>query len=256
MRDMVKTYMQPAFLICAAVLVTAGSGMSIAVKRFGVYLKKEPLPLKKSLDLLDENALAPYKVVNKRKIENEQIVKELGTEDYIEWILEDPDAAADSPVRKCSLFITYYEIADKRVTHVPDECYIGVGFQRFAIDGVTFKIDGTGGEEKLPGRYVVFSSTKSGHWQGDTRFLVLYLFYVNGKYAGSRQEARFIANKSLFSKFSYYSKVEWKFFNRRLGEGIYPGKEEAIAASEKLLAVILPILKREHWPDWPVANGK
>ena len=111
-------------------------------------------------------------------------------------------------------------------------------------------------EEKLPGIYVVFSSTKSSHWQSDTRFLVLYLFYVNGEYAGSRQEARFIASKSLFSKFSYYSKVEWKFFNSRLGEGIYPSKEEAIAASEKLLAVILPILKREHWPDWPVANGK
>ena len=248
--------MQPAFLICVAVLTMAGSGMSIAIKSFGVYLKKEPLPLKKSLNLLDENALTPYKVVDKRKIENEQIVKELGTEDYIEWILEDLNAAADSAVRKCSLFITYYEVADKRVTHVPDECYIGVGFQRFATESVTFKIDKAGDEEKLPGRYVVFSGTNSSHWESSTQFPVLYLFYVNGKYAGSRQEARFIINKNLFSKFSYCSKVEWKFFNRRLGRTIYPSKEEAVAASEKLLAVILPILEREHWSDWTVVNGK
>jgi len=29
-----------------------------------------------------------------------------------------------------------------------------------------------------------------------------------------------------------------------------PSKEQAVAAGEKLLAVVLPILEREHWPDW------
>ena len=72
-------YMQPAFLICAVVLAVAGSGMSIAIKSFGVYLKKEPLPLKKPLELLDEKGLAPYKVVSKDRIENKEMVKALGT---------------------------------------------------------------------------------------------------------------------------------------------------------------------------------
>ncbi|MHC4084712.1 MAG: hypothetical protein ACYSU3_07240, partial [Planctomycetota bacterium] len=52
----------------------------------------------------------------------------------------------------------------------------------------------------------------------------------------------------IFSKYSYFSKVEWKFFNIRFNKLIYPGKEEAIAASQKLLSVILPILEKEHWP--------
>ena len=58
-----KSYLQPAFLICATVLAGAGGIMSIAVKKFGMYLEKEPLPLKKPLNLLDERSLAPYEVV-------------------------------------------------------------------------------------------------------------------------------------------------------------------------------------------------
>jgi hypothetical protein len=53
--------------------------MSIAVKSFGVYLKKEALPLKKSLDFLDESDLASYRVISKLTIENEEIITALGT---------------------------------------------------------------------------------------------------------------------------------------------------------------------------------
>ena len=247
MRDTIKTYMQPAFLICAAALAIAGSGMSIAIKSFGVYLKKEPLPLKKTLDLLDEKDLAPYEVVSKEKIKNEEVVKSLGTEDYIQWILEDTDAAADSAVRKCSLFITYYELPD-RVPHVPEECYMGSGYQRLASDSVTFKINKAGVEKKIPGRYLIFVGTNSNHWQSGAKFPILYLFNVNEKYANSREDARIALNKNIFGKYSYFSKVEWKFFNSRFGQAIYLSKEDAITASERLLSVILPILEREHWP--------
>ena len=245
-----KVYLQPAFLICAAVLAIAGSGMSIAIKSFGIYLKKEPIPLKKPLDLLDEEALTGYKVVDKRKIENEWIVRELGTEDYIQWDLEDIDVSADSAVRHCILFITYYGLPDPRVVHVPDECYMGVGHQRLASGGVSFEVNKAGDEEELQGRYVVFSGTNSNYRQNGAKFLVLYLFNVNGRYADSREDARIILNKNLFGKYSYFSKVEWKFFNTRLGQTIYPSEQEAMTASRKLLGVILPVLEREHWPDW------
>jgi len=54
----IRVYLQPAFLICVAVLAVAGGSMSIAIKSLGIYLKKDPWPLKKSLDLLDEGKLA------------------------------------------------------------------------------------------------------------------------------------------------------------------------------------------------------
>jgi len=240
-----KHYLQPAFLICAVLLALAGSGMSIAIKSFGVYLKKKQLPLKKSLDLLDEKALAPYKVVAKNKIENEEILKSLGTEDYIQWVLEDSDVAADSAVRKCLLFVTYYELPDY-VPHVPEECYTGGGYQRLASDSVTFELSNVGFEEKIQGRYLVFGSKDSGHWQDSRKFPVLYLFRVNGDYASSREEARVALNKNLFGQYSYFCKIEL-VFNQSFAP---PRKEEAVAASQKLLGVILPILEREHWPFW------
>lgn len=243
----IRTYLQPAFLMCVVVLVTAGSGMSVAIKSFGIYLEKEPLLLKKSLELLDENALAPYKVVSKDRIENKEVIEALGTEDYIQWILEDTDAATGSAVRKCLLFITYYKLPD-RVPHVPEECYTGTGYQRLASDSVTFEVNIDGNLRKFPGRCLVFSSTNQ--WQQSSKFPVLYFFNVNGVYANSREDARIALNKNILGKHSYFSKVEWNFFNTRFGSKIYPSKKETIAASEKLLGTILPILERDHWPDW------
>lgn len=253
-RDAVKVYLQPAFLVCVIVLAVAGSGMSIAIKSFGVYLEKEPLPLKKSLDLLDESDLAPYKVVSKVRIENKEVVKSLGTEDYIQWVLEDADVvefSEASAVRNCLLFITYYELPDV-VPHIPEECYTGSGYQRLASDSVAFSLpverDAKYETQEIPGRYLIFGSTDN-NWQSGTKFSVLYIFNVNRVYVNSREDARMILNKNIFGKHSYFCKIEWSFFGTTGVAKIYPAKEEAIAASQKLLGVILPVLEREHWPE-------
>ena len=123
----IRVYLQPAFLICVVVLAIAG-GTSRKLR----VVKKEFLPLKKSFDAFDEERLAPYKIVQKLKIENEDILKELGTQDYIQWVLEDSSALADSVVRRLMLFVTYYGRPD-RVPHVPEECYTGGGFQILAV---------------------------------------------------------------------------------------------------------------------------
>ena len=246
-RAIYRIYLQPAFLICAAVLAMAGSGMSFAIKGFGLYLRKEPLPLKKPLDLLDENGLAPYEVVSKDKIDNEQVLKELGTEDYIQWHLKDADVSANSSVRYCSLFITYYALPD-RVPHVPEECYTGSGYQRLSSDSVILRINEDGIEKEIPARCLVFATIDSGLWAGGAKFPVLYFFKINEDYGNSREDVRLAFNKNIYGKHSYFCKVEWKFFNRKFGTLIYPTKEKTIKASRKLLSVILPILEKEHWP--------
>jgi hypothetical protein len=243
MREAIKTYMQPAFLICAAVLAAAGVGMPAVIKSFGVYLKKEPAPLKKSLELLDEKGLVNYKVISKEKIDNENVVKSLGTEDYIQWNLEDSEAPSESTSKYCSLFITYYKLPD-RIPHVPEECYAGGGYQRLTSEDVTFQV----GEKEIPGKYLVFGGSNGNNGQSGVKFPVLYFFNVNGTYATGREDARIALGKNIFSKRVYFCKVEWKFFNDRFGTVIYPDKEEAIKASQKLMGVILPILEKEHWP--------
>jgi hypothetical protein len=243
-RDNGAAYLQPAFLICVAVLAGAGVAMSFATQRLGPYLKKEPLPLKKPLDALEEGKLTPYKVAAKLAIENGDILQSLGTRDYIQWLLEDPREPADSPVRKLLLFITYYQQPD-RVPHVPEECYTGGGYQRLATNAVTFRVDSAAGPREIPGRYLLFEKTVPDLSLAAPQFPVLYLFRVNGEYAGSRDEARLALNKNLFSRHSYFCKIEL-VFNQ---SSAVPTREAAATASEKLLTVLLPLLEQEHWPD-------
>jgi hypothetical protein len=234
------TYLQPAFLICTVVLALAGGGVSVAMKKLGLYLKKEPLPLKKPLDELDEQKLAPYQVVAKQIIENEDVLKSLGTQDYILWVLQDPREPPQSAVRQCMVFITYYGLPD-RVPHVPEECYTGGGYQRLGTSAVDFEV----GARTIPGRYLRFGRRPEAMSRSAEQFPVLYLFRVNGEYAGSRDDARIALNKNIFSKYSYFCKLEL-VFNQALAA---PGREDAVTASEKLLAVLLPALEQSHWPD-------
>ena len=234
--------------MCVLTLVFAGASMSIAINRFGVYLNKEPIPLRKSLDLLDENSLSPYsiKLQDKLKIQNEEILKSLGTQDYIQWILEDEDTPANSSVHRCLLFITYYGCPDK-VPHVPEECWTGGGFRKLSSESVTLDINNetTGFKLEIPAKFLVFGPQKLNLLQSSIRISNIYFFIVNGEFVGSREAARIALNKNLLGKYSYFSKLEL-VFNQMPNT---PSKEDAIAASERLLSVILPILEKEHLPD-------
>lgn len=239
-----RAYLQPAFVICTAVLALACAGMTVARQKLGLYLHKEPLLLKKPLDQLDEAALAPYEVIAKLKIENEEILKALGTEDYLQWVLEDPSESAGSPVRRVMLFITYYRLPD-RVPHVPEECYTGGGYQRIDTQPVTLHVPLLGEAQEISGRYLVFEGAADPLSSVSSRFPVLYLFRVNGEYAGSRDGARMALNRNIFSRRAYFCKIEL-IFNQAV---IAPTRAATVSAGEGLLTVVLPLLQRDHWPD-------
>jgi hypothetical protein len=240
----IAAYLQPAFVLCAAVLALAAVGMSVATRKLGLYLKKEPLPLKKSLVALDVEKLSPYRVTARHKIENADILESLGTEDYIQWVLEDPAQPVRSPTREALVFITYYRLPD-RVPHVPEECYTGGGYQRLNTDAIRFQIGQGDGLRDIPGRYLRFDKKAGDISLTPQQFPVLYLFRVNGEYAGSRDDARMALNKNIFRKHSYFCKIEL-VFNQSLAA---PAKEEAVAAGERVLTRLLPVLERDHWPD-------
>jgi hypothetical protein len=242
-------YIQPAFLICAGVLLITGSLMSVTIKRLGIYLNKEPIPLKKSLSQLDSFNLAPYKVVHKSRIENKDMLETMGTDEYIQWELEDTTASETSNARFCSLFITYYPLPDV-VPHRPEECYLGSGNRLSGSEAVTFEIYDGGKKQQVNASYLLFTGTEPGQFMAEKTFGLLYFFSVNGKFLGGRGDARFnVLMKNLTGKFSYFSKVEWKFYNYKFGRITYANKEESMEASRKMLSVILPILEKEHWPD-------
>jgi hypothetical protein len=235
----------------------------------GVRMIKKALPLRKSLNLISEKALDTYVVVQKQEIEHRDTVEALGTEDYIQWTLEDTEAQKNDPLRYCSLFITYYTGNPDRVPHVPEACFLGAGNQRFETEDLTFainiKADSTEGEkegiggmkvQKIPVRCLVFGKKDTDLLEGGAKFPVFYTFKVNGVYRGNRTTTRLELMSNITGKYSYFSKIEWQFYNVVFGRRIYPDKKDAAMASEKLLGVLLPILERDHWPDWQEAMQK
>jgi len=234
-----KIYLEPAFVICALVLSLSGVVMS------QFYIVQEPWLLRKSLSLLDESSLSPYRVISKIEISNSDTLAQLGTEEYIQWVLEDAEVADESPCRKAMLFVTYYPLAD-RVPHVPEECFVGAGYSLLGMpQAVEYTLDINGIRKTVPGTRLVFQGGPSGYWSKLSQF---YLMNVNHVYAGDRDAARFALNKNIFKKHSYFSKVEWNFMTGS-GRTSYLDEDEGREASEKLLAVILPILEKEHWPS-------
>jgi hypothetical protein len=262
MKGTIRTYMEPSFLICVLVLAIAGASKSVVIQKMGIQLTKLAIPLEKPFDQMDETLLLPYKVVNKSDIKNKDIIESLGTEEYIQWIIEDTQIQESSPVKYCSLFVTYYTGDPDQVPHVPEECYVGGGHQIVSSKSVKLKINPPVPAcpeipDEINIRYSVFSGDSSNAWQLSTEYPVLYFFKVNGDYASGRTETRRVMGENFFGKYSYFSKVEWKFFGNRSGSTFYPIKEETIvAASEKLLSVFLPVMEREHWPDWKSLSSR
>ncbi len=248
MNKIIKPYIQFPFLVCLAVLALAAGFKEAAIERFGIVFKKQPIPLRKLLDDLDESKLAPYRVGHKSKIGNPDELKSLGTEDYIQWELEDTGADALSPTRYCSLFITYYTGDPDRVPHVPEECFTGAGNQLLSRQAVTLALDldpaqiaglrTNSGKPELGVRYLAFSRKNTSVWMSDLKYGVTYFFKANGRFASGRAGVRAIMGENLFGTYSYFSKVEWKFYGIGPGGMIYGNKGDVLSASEKLISVL------------------
>ena len=123
--SILKSYLKPAFIICTVVLLTAAVAKEAVIRVLGVQMVKQPIALQKPLEEMDATVLMPFEAAKRSRIENRDVLGSLGTEEYLQWVLEDTEAEPASPTRYCSLFITYYTGNPDRVPHVPDECYVG-----------------------------------------------------------------------------------------------------------------------------------
>ena len=123
---------------------------------------------------------------------------------------------------------------------------MGGGFQRLAADSLSIPLDSAGTSVPVPARYLMFGNTQTDFGAGETQVPVVYLFRVNGQYAGNRDEARMLLNKNLFGKASYFSKVEL-VFNQG---GPRLTREQTVTQATRLFNVLLPVLERDHWPQW------
>lgn len=248
--DIKRMYLRPAFLACIIVLALGAGGKSVLINALGGYLEKEPLPLKQSLNSLDEHDLSPYKVAIKYKLENDDVIDSLGARDYLQWLFEDEEENPNSPVRKCVLFITYYDLPNV-IPHTPEICYVGGGSELKESETVNIEVQNKDFIRKIPIKYLVFKGTDGDSLSGNLEFSILYCFYANGGYGCSRADTRYQMNKYFFKKHSFFSKIEMRFYNSTPSGLLIPSdREQSIAASQKLLSVLLPILEKYYWPDF------
>ena len=117
-------------------------------------------------------------------------------------------------------------------------------------------LDITDGKTDFDVRSLVFLSEGKNVWDRDYQYGVVYFFKVNGSFAAGREETRAAMGRNLAGKYSYFSKVEWKFYGNAGGRVLRAEQEDIQKASEKLLGVLLPILEEDHWPDWDKANAE
>jgi len=204
---------------------------------------KEPIPLRTSLAALKESELVPY-VVRVRRVLEPAVIEALGTTDYIHWVLEDPTASSESPLRFANLLVTYYTGGSNLVPHVPDLCYLGSGYTS-AQPHETIDVNmgnASATVTSLPLRICTFA--KTAVFNRDLTS-VAYTFRCNNQYTASRNGVRLLTHQPGI-RHAYFSKVEVSF----------PGasREESIEGAKKLFSVLLAVLERDHWPDFERAE--
>lgn len=198
---------------------------------------------------------APYRVINVTEIKPE-ILDNLGTDQYIQWVLLDqthPGSSASqpedrpgisSPEEIVQLFVTYYTGAPDQVPHVPEECYMGgSGYSVKTESILDVPVPALGPGQTIPVKVLEFEGSSLA--SGGGAKIVMYLFQTNGQFCADRMGVRSVLADP-FVRHAYFSKLELTFGT----QDALPTREKAIEAGKRFLAIVIPILLKDHWPDW------
>ncbi len=231
------------FVVCAALLLSFALTFQLLGSLLGWQHRKLALPLQKSLALLDKQKLGPYELVHAAQIKAE-ILDQLGTDQYIQWYLRDTSRPGpERPEDYILLFITYYTGKPDQVPHVPEECYVGGA--GYAIKDARFldvSVPALGAGVVVPVQILEFEASSR---QGGYSPVVMYTFHTNGQFCPHRRCVQQVLADPKHA-YGYFSKLELTFgVSDRL-----PTPEAAVAAGERFLQTVLPVLLSDHWPDW------
>ncbi len=235
------------FLACLALLIALTGGFRVITAQTGAKPgPKEPAPLRKPLKHLDATKLVPYELLHATDIKAE-ILEGLGTDQYIQWLLRDTSLADRSaPEGIVNLFVTYYTGTPSQVVHVPEQCYLGSGYATVGDEIVQVPIQEL--QQTIAVKVLTFDrSTFLGR---DSR-VVMYVFHCNGRFAPDGKIVTTIMNNP-HDRHGYFSKVEVSFGNAE----VTPSVEKSIEAGKKIFQKIIPILVKEHWPNWEELEQK
>lgn len=239
----------PPFVTCVVILVVAAVCTGPVADWMDIVLRKDPAPLRKPLPELNKDALGEYRwPVGGAHTIDAALLASLGTEEYIDWeFIDTTEAGAGNPLRRVRAFVTYYTGKPDLVPHTPDVCYRGSGYEITKTGNPTLELQDAESEPlSVPARAVTFVKSSVKY---NEEFTVVYTIHCNGKFVNTRTDVRWrLANPA--HKGAYYCKVEVSFGREGSKHRRNAGREETIQAAEKFLARFLPVLLRDHLPDW------
>ncbi|MBL8878015.1 MAG: hypothetical protein JNG88_02755 [Phycisphaerales bacterium] len=246
---------QIRFAVVAVILIASAAGMQALARLMQGYFTKEPISLKKPFSEFDKYKLGPefsrHADTDRLPPLSEDMVASLGTSEYATWILTDNERA-DSPLGRATVFVTYYTGKPDMVPHVPDECMRSGGWDRvWGPEHVQMTVPGAGApNDKIEVRVQTFQEQSSMMRTGQTtrQSTVGYFFHTNGQFATTRNEVR-RSQMNLRDRYAYYAKIQVDIVHLPLAEG--DERADEIAAIERVLRKVMPILVKDHLPDWP-----
>lgn len=231
------------FVVAIALLGTAALLSGPLSNWLEISNRKYPLPLRAPLATLNEDSIAPYRVVQ-REVLDPAVVEALGTNRYLSWVLEDTDVPETDPLRRAHLLVTYDSGGNNLVPHTPEVCWFGGGYQRAQPHkNVEIDISGEPGENNtVPIRVCTFVKTAL---RNRAKRSVVYTFHCNGQFVCTRTGVRLLINRPT-NRYAYFSKVEVTFETAT--------REQTLQGAKKLFDRLLPVLVDRHWPDFEAAE--
>jgi len=252
----------PGFLVAAGVLLISVIGLQSVLASIGAVLVKKPVPLRQQLWMVDRH-IGPYERIHDGEELPREVVAELGTEKYINFVYRDTRKEENEPGSIVTLHVAYYTGTPDAVPHVPERCVAAggakaAGYEHYEIeldspfiqvdDGRVTGINAEGESVDLPDREVPlrvvrFMNTRNAAGGG---FNVAYFFVANNAYTAWPEQVRLLAFK-LREKYAYWCKVEVRPL------GVSDPKAAAEVAGEFLACAMPEIMT--CLPDWQAVKA-
>jgi len=232
------------FIVAVALLGAAAILAGPVASLMDFQQGKAALPLKRPLSAMDVDGLLPYRVVQRQVLES-VVVDALGTDQYINWVLEDTSVPTADPLRVAHLFVTYDTGGVNLVPHTPDECRLGAGYQPAQPhENVEVNVPHLARDlASIPVRLCTFVKTAVFNRE---EVSVVYTFHCDGRFVATRSGVRLLIN-DLTNRYAYFSKVEVSFPRAT--------REQSLQGAAKLFDRLLPVLVRDHFPDYAAAES-
>ena len=246
--------------LVAGVLLTTWLGQQGVIASTRAVMFKEPIELRHQLFELPTE-VGSWSLLRKDPPLPDEVVKELGTENYISMIYENMDLEEHEPGRFVRLHVAYYTGMIDTAPHVPERCFVGGGISQLGSDITTLDLNYAGArpdpesdgllvptrlgppeDARLPGEEVgVRRVTFADPQNPASRFHVMYFFVANGGFMATAEAVR-VRGFNMTDRYSYYCKVEAQVLGA-------DDAEVARARVESLLTPMLPEIMT-CLPDW------